>query len=282
MTPLRKRMIEDMEIRNLSSGTIAIYVRHVAAFATFFGKSPDKLGPDEIRTFQVSLRNRQLAWSTFNQAVCALRFFYNVTLGRNWIIAQIPYSKRERKLPVVLSQDEVKEFLNCIENQKHRCIFMTMYSTGVRISEALNIRITDIDRERGVILVRNGKGKKDRYVPMFPTLYEELKNYWKIYRPKTWLFERDKAAASPLSRVTPSVVAKMTREKFNFPKRVTPHTMRHSFATHMLEDGADLRRIQFILGHSSLSTTARYLHVVVNARQDIAHDLLASVVKVKK
>jgi len=274
-------MIEDMEIRNLAAATIEIYVRHVAAFAKYFDKSPDLLGPDEIRIFQVNLRNKQRSWSTFNQAVCALRFFYNVTLGRNWNIAYIPYGKQEKKLPVVLSREEVDEFLNCISNLKHRCIFMTMYSTGVRISEALNIRLTDIDRKRGVILIRNGKGKKDRYVPLFPSLYGELRSYWKIYRSETWLFERDRAS-KPMSRITPSVVAKTTREKHNISKHITPHTMRHSFATHMLELGVDLRRIQLILGHSSLSTTAKYLHIAVNTHHTKAPDLLAAVSKVQK
>ncbi|MCD4654532.1 site-specific integrase [bacterium] len=276
MTPLRKRMIEDMEIRNLSPVTIRTYVRQVATFAKYFGKSPDLLGPEEIRIFQVALLKKKVCLSTFTQAVCAIRFFYKVTLGSSWIITHIPFPKKEKKLPVVLSREEVKNFLSAISNQKHRSIFMTMYSTGVRVSEALNIQITDIDSERRVILIRNGKGNKDRYVPLFPSLLEELKNYWKIYRPQRWLFENREAR--PLTRTTPALVAKNTREKLNLSKRITPHTMRHSFATHMLENGTDLRRIQFMLGHSSLSTTAMYLHIAVNPRQmtDKAQDLLAS------
>lgn len=281
MTPLRKRMIEDMEIRNLSSVTMKIYVRHVATYAEYFNKSPEFLGAEEIRIFQLHLLKKKVCCSTFIQAVCALRFIYKETLGCDWTFTHIPYPKQEKKLPVVLSQEEVEKFLNGINNQKHRCIFMTMYSTGIRISEVLNIRITDIDRSRGVILIRNGKGKKDRYVPLFPTLYEELRNYWRIYRSKTWLFERDRDGGQ-LTRTTPAVVAKRTREALNLTKCVTPHTMRHCFATHMLESGSDLRRIQFILGHSSLSTTVKYLHIAVNVRQDRAHDLLASISKVQK
>jgi site-specific recombinase XerD len=265
MTPLRKRMIEDMQIRNLSPSTIKIYTQSVASIARYFGKSPELLGPEDIRAYQVYLVNeRKVSWSTFNQAVCALQFLYRKTLGRAWAVDSIPFPKRPKGLPVVLSREEVATFLQAAGNLKHRTILMTIYSTGLRIGEALNLLISDVDSKRNVIRIRLGKGKKDRYVPLFPTLLTELRNYCRAYKPRTWLFPR-RTADRPLTISAMERVCAEICGNIRSVKRITPHTFRHSFATHLLEAGTDLRTIQILLGHTSLSTTAIYLHVAVNA-----------------
>lgn len=281
ISPLRKRMIEDLEIRNYSPHTIDAYIRGVASFSRHFGKSPHLLGPEEIRTYQIFLIEQQKAsWATFNQTVCALRFFYQGTLRQDWMIPHIPYPKREKKLPVVLSVEEVATFLQAVDNLKHRTILMTIYATGLRISEALNLQNSDIDRERMVIRVRLGKGKKDRNVPLSQSLLTTLRDYWRVYRPELWLFQSQDTEL-PLTKSAVQRVCSQTRKKLNLSKPVSPHTLRHCFATHMLEAGTDLRTIQLILGHSSLSTTALYLHVAVNASQinQKAQDLLRNVIK---
>jgi len=278
MTPLRKRMIEDMQIRNLSASTIRIYAQAVASFARHFGKSPELLGPEEVRAYHVYLvKERKVSWSVFKQAVCALRFLYRKTLGKDWAVEHIPFPKHPRKLPVVLSTEEVATFLQAVDNLKHRTVLMTIYSTGLRIGETLNLLISDVDSKRNVILVRQGKGKKDRYVPLFPTLLAELRNYYRAYKPINWLFPGERADC-PLSISAIEQVCTHVCKNIEFKKHVTPHTLRHSFATHLLEAGTDLRTIQLILGHTSLNTTALYLHVAVNAHQltDKAQDLLGA------
>ena len=274
-------MIEEMQIRNLSPNTITAYVRAVANFAKHFGKSPAVLGPEEIRAYQVYLiKKKNASWSDYIQTVCALRFLYKKTLRRGWAIEHIPFPKKPKKLPTVLSVDEVATFLGAVPNLKQRTMLMTMYSSGIRVSEAVSLLVEDIDSKRMAICIRKGKGNKERYVPLFPTLLAALRAYWVVYRPTSWLFPNPRTG-EPLTRHTPEKVCTQTRKKLNFAKHVTPHTMRHSFATHLLEAGTDLRTIQLILGHASLSTTAIYLHVAVNAHQltDKAQDLLGVVAK---
>ncbi len=184
MTPLRQRMIEDLTIRNYSPRTIEVYVDHLAKFAQHFGQSPDRLGPAHIREFQVFLvQTKKASWSQYNQSVCALRFFYRVCLGKTWMIEHIPFPKQPKQLPVVLSREEVTRLFDALSNVKHRTILMTLYATGLRVSEALTLQIPDIDRERMLIRVRHGKGGKDRYVPLSETLLEQLRCYWRYYRP---------------------------------------------------------------------------------------------------
>ena len=279
MTMLRQRMIEDMQIRNLSPHTIDAYVRAVANFAQHFGKSPTLLGPEQIRGYQLFLvRQKRSSWSIFNQTVCALRLLYGTTLKKDWSISHIPFPKQPRKLPVVLSPGEVGTFLQALQNIKHRTLFMTLYSAGLRVSEVTQLLVSDIDSGRNVIRVRQGKGKKDRYVTLFPSLLEALRNYWRHCRPKPWLFP-GKPSDQPISRSAVERVCSQTRRKVNLTKPVTPHSFRHAYATHLLETGTDLRTIQVLLGHRSLSTTAVYLHVAVNAQQltDEAQDLLRAV-----
>jgi site-specific recombinase XerD len=266
MTPLRQRMIDDMRIRNLSPRTMEKYVDQVAKFARHFGKSPEHLGPEEIRTYLVGLLNRRKARSSLIQCVCALRFLYSVTLQRAWKDQYLPFPKKERHLPVVLSREEVRAFLAVPGSLKRRTLLLTLYATGLRVSECTNLQPTDIDSERMVVAVRQGKGRKDRYVPLSAKLLTALREYWKAALPKTWLFE----GPQPGKPITTSAVQKwcaLVRLEARLSKQVKPHTLRHCFATHLLEAGTDLRTIQILLGHRSLSTTAIYLHVATNASQ---------------
>jgi integrase/recombinase XerD len=281
MTTLRERMIQDMRIRNYSPHTVDAYVRCAAAFAKHFGKSPEYLGPKHVRCYQRYLvEERKIAWSRFNQTVCALRFLYRVTLDRDWMINHLPHPRGSRKLPVVLSLEELSAFLAAVKNLKHRTVLQTMYGAGLRISEALNLRIDDIDSQRGVLRISQAKGKKDRYAPLSPTVLDVLRAYWKAYRPTSWLFPGRSPDHSMTSRTIQSV-CKCAADKAGLSKPVTPHTMRHCFATHLLEAGTDLRTIQHLLGHRGMGTTAVYLHIagstVESARRSL--DLLGTVVQ---
>ena len=278
MTPLRMRMTEDLRIRNYSPRTIDTYVEAVARFARHFAKSPDTLGPEDVRAYQVFLvQQKRVSWCVFNQSVCALRFLYQVTLHKDWAITHIPFPKQPKKLPVVLSAREVSRFLRSVDNLKYRTALMTMYAAGLRISEALQLKVADIDSQRMVLRIQQGKGRKDRYVPLAPTLLTALRQYWSAYRPPCWLF----SGASPQRRLHESAVqhaCAAAAKKARIRKAVHPHTLRHCFATHLLEGGTDLRTIQLLLGHRSLNTTALYLHVAQKALQltDRARDLLAN------
>jgi integrase/recombinase XerD len=261
MTQLRQRMIEDMRIRNLSPRTIETYIYCVAAFAKYAGQSPDRLGLAHIREYQRYLvEEKKASWALFNQTVCALRFFYRVTLNRDWMVEHIPFPRTEKKLPIVLSPAELAAFFAAIPNLKHRTALQTMYGAGLRLSEALGLRVSDVDGERGMLRIAQGKGKKDRYVPLSTTLVHLLRVYWKAYKPTTWLFP----GKTPERRLSPTSIQKVCKPAAltaRLSKPVRTHTMRHCFATHLLEAGVDLRTIQLLLGHGSLSTTAIYLHV---------------------
>lgn len=268
MTALRQRMIEDMRIRNLARNTQKEYVRSVAAFAKHFGKSPDRLTPEDIRTYQLYLLDEKgLSPSSLNTAVCALRFFYHVTLGVDWDIQTIPYARKPKKLPVVLSRDEVAQLLGVVRDLKHRTVLMTAYAAGLRVSEVTRLRIRDIDSQRMCIRVVQGKGQKDRYVMLSKKLLVHLRRYWRDYRPQPWLFF-DRRRRGPLPTSTVQAVCKRARIGAGIQKPVTPHTLRHCFATHLLEAGTDLRTIQILMGHRSLSTTAIYLRVAIPNIQD--------------
>lgn len=266
MTVLRQKMIDDMRIRNFSPNTIRNYVLQVQKVAKHFWKSPERLGPEEVRNYLVSLVNQKVSWSTFIQTVCGLRFLYETTLRRKWMVEHIPFPKGEKKLPTVLSRSEVLAMFESTTNLKHRTILTTAYATGPRVSELCKLQGSDIDSKRMVILIRQGKGRKDRQVMLSPKLLVLLREYWKEYKLESWLFPgRDRS-----SSIAPATVQKITREaarRAKISKRVTPHTLRHSFATHLLEAGIDLRTIQMLLGHRSLETTAIYLHVAAQAIQ---------------
>lgn len=261
MTALRQRMIQDLQIRNYSPRTVDTYVRCVALFAKHFSRSPDQLGPEQIRAYQNFLvQTKKSSWSYFNQTVCALRFLYRVSLGRPELIEHIPFPKKERKLPVILSVEELSTFFGAIRNLKHRTCLKVLYATGLRLSEALNLRVEDIDSQRMTVRVRQGKGRRDRYVGLSPALVKVLREYWKVYRPKTWLF----AGKYPDHSLHPTAIQKAVvtaRRQSGITKSIHSHTMRHCFATHLLEAGTNLRTIQVLLGHASMSTTTIYLHV---------------------
>lgn len=261
MTPLRQRMIEDMRVRNLSIKTQKTYVERVAKFALYFGKSPELLGPEQIRTYLVYLvEEKKVSWSLHNQTVCALRFLYGVTLGREWSIEHIPHAKKEQKLPVVLSLEEVSRLFEAVKSIKYRAVLMTAYAAGLRLSEAVHLQVVDIDSKRMVIHIRQGKGRKDRYVMLSQRLLAVLRQYWKQARPPLWLF----AGRSPDKPVAATCVEKACRQAAiasGLKKTATVRSLRHSFATHLLEAGTDIRTIQMLLGHRSLTTTARYTHV---------------------
>lgn len=261
VTPLRQRMLDDMKLRNMSEGTQKRYVDAVAKFALFHHKSPDRLSLDDIRAYQLYLINeKKVSFSTLNIVVCALRFFYRATLHKEWVVEHVVYAKRGKKLPVVLSLDEVAQYLEPIANIKHRAMIMTAYATGMRRSEVACLTVPDIDSRRMVIRVAMGKGQKDRYVMLSPSLLVILRAYWRVVRPTHWLFP----GAKPDSHIQGAAIGKACAKAHRasgLEKKVSAHTLRHSFGTHMLEAGTNVRVIQVLLGHSSLATTTKYMHV---------------------
>jgi site-specific recombinase XerD len=261
MTALRKRMLEDLRIRNYAPTTVACYVRSVAEFAKHFNKPPDQLGPEEIRSWQLFLLNeKRVKLSTYIQAVCGLRFFYGNTLNRKIDIDRIPLPRYEKKLPVILSKAEVKALLEAPKNLGHRAILATMYGAGLRVSEVTSLKVSDLDRERRVIWVRGGKGHKDRQVMLAEPLREVLAAYWRWKRPTDWLFPGERPGTH-LSRETVFRNCRAAAQAAGIAKPVHPHSLRHAFATHLLDEGVNLLVIQALLGHAHLKTTARYLHL---------------------
>ncbi|HUE69799.1 MAG TPA: site-specific tyrosine recombinase/integron integrase, partial [Pirellulaceae bacterium] len=264
MTPLRKRMIEALELRGLSPKTVRVYIDCVARFANHFHKSPEQLGAEDVRTYLLYLvHERKVAWGTYKQALAALRFLYRWVLSQGDVVQDIRAPRPERRLPVVLSFEEVHRFFAAIHSFKHRTILMTAYAAGLRISEAVRLRVQDIDSQRMVIRVVQGKRNKDRYTLLSPLLLDMLRRYWWAARPKDYLFPgprgRRHVTASTLQRA-----CREAQQEAGLVKEVTPHTFRHSFATHLLEAGTDLRVIQELLGHASPRTTAIYTHVSTN------------------
>jgi len=261
ISPLRRRMIEDMTVRNLSPTTQGSYIHNVKKFRLHFGRSPDCLGLEDVRAYQVHLVSRGIAWATLNQVVSSLRFFYGVTLGRKDLPERIPYARRRKTVPVILSPEEVAAFLEAVESRRDRVALTTAYATGLRASEVLALRIHDIDSSRMVILVANGKGGKQRYVMLSPTLLGILRAYWDIERPRhPWLFP-GLGGEKPLDRCSLNAACTAAVEAAGLRKRATVHALRHAFATHLHEQGTDIRIIQALLGHNQLSTTARYVNV---------------------
>jgi site-specific recombinase XerD len=258
-------MTEDMQVRNLALNTQNCYVQQVSLFARHFDKSPVLLGPEDIRAYQVYLTNeKNLAPSSILIAVAALRFLYKVSLKKDWCFEDlIPAPKKPQTLPVVLSPEEVLHFLNCVGNTRHRAILSTCYAAGLRISEAIHLMPTDIDSQRMVIRVDQGKGQKDRYVMLSPRLLETLRSYYRAVRPNGWLFEGDVSGQS-INRSSVEQACQKARQLSGIRKPITPHSMRHAFAVHLLEAGTDIRTIQLLLGHRSLATTAKYLRIATS------------------
>ena len=265
MTPLRQRMLEDMQVRRLSPSTQETYVQAVARFARHFGRSPAHLGCEQIRAYQIHLTiERRLAPSSLVVAVSALRFLYRVTLKKRWTLDDvIPQPKRPRCLPVVLSPEEVVQFLDGVKAAKHRAILTTCYAAGLRISEAVRLTVSAIDSQRMVLRVANGKGQKDRYVMLSPKLLVVLRAWWQVERPRHWLFPGARPQ-TPITRGAVGLACRLAAHRASLAKPVSPHALRHAFAVHLLEAGTDLRTIQLLLGHRSLQTTAQYLRVATH------------------
>ena len=261
-TALTKRMAEDLLVRNLAQKTIDSYTYHVGRFATFVGKPIEEATVHDIRAFQLHMIEvRKVSWSAYNQAVCGLRFFYRVTLPRPWVVTMmIPYGKRPKKLPAVLGSDEVDRLLQCVSSIKHRTLLLTLYAAGLRLSEGAWLTIPDIDSKRMLLRVACGKGSKERLVPLSPRLLEALREYWKLIRSPKYLFPGNSFDA-PITFTTIQKVCKQAALKASILKDVTPHTLRHSYATGLLEAGVDLLTIGRLLGHKSFLTTMVYLHV---------------------
>ncbi len=264
MTTLRQRMIDDLKLRNYSPRTIEAYVSRIVAFAKFHRRSPEQLGPEDVRTFQMHMINAGTSWSLFNQTVCALKFLYRVTLRVPWPVEQIPYGRKPRPLPVVLSQDEVVRLIEAVPQAVHRMALLTAYAAGLRISETMALRVEHIDSARMLIHVEQGKGQKPRLVPLSEVLLRRLRTYWRDQRPRvpgsTWLFPSDDPT-KPVHATTIEKACQRARVTAGLSKHATPHTLRHCYATHALEAGVDLRTVQALLGHANLSTTAIYTHV---------------------
>ena len=259
-TPLRRRMIEDMTIRNLSPTTQASYVHWVKSFAVHIGRSPDQAGSEDVRAFQLHLVRRKIAWATLNQAVSGLRFFFGITLGRSDLPVRIPYARKAKTLPVVLGADTVGRLLEAVDDLTCRVALATAYATGLRTSEVVAIRIEHIETERKLIRVACGKGSKDRYVPLSPGLHTLLRAYWKVARTRPFLF-MDDARTGPLTTAALNAAIKDAAAKIGVAEVISVKTLRHCFATHLLEQGTDIRVIQVLLGHAQVTTTARYTKV---------------------
>lgn len=260
MTPLRQRYIDDLRLKNFSPKTIKVYVHAVARFARHFARSPEQLSQEDVRNYLVHLIERGVARSTGVLVRNALRHLYTDILGRPDCVEKLPRPKREQRLPVVLSQEEVRRLFATVTNLKQKALFMVAYDAGLRLSEIINLRIEDLDSQRMVIRIRQGKGKKDRYARLTPGLLKLLREYWQAYRPKTLLFP-GATSDKPYDLATPGQLLKKACRKAGITKRVSMHTLRHTFATHLLEAGTNLRVIQQLLGHEKIQTTCVYTHI---------------------
>jgi integrase/recombinase XerD len=266
VTHLRKLMLEELQRRNYSEETIRSYIHAVEDFSRRFDCPPDRLGPRHIREYQAELfQKRKLSSGTVVIRLAALRFFYTKTLRRAWSVADTPYPKRSHRLPAILSQEEVAQLIDAASTAFHRTLLMTLYATGARNAELTRLKFSDVDSKRMVIHIQGGKGRKDRDVMLSPRLLEELREHWHRLRrkPRVWLFpgNHDHCADHPIDTKTVWHACQQAAKRAGIQKGVHPHTLRHCFATHLLEDGADLRTIQILLGHHDLKETALYLHL---------------------
>jgi integrase/recombinase XerD len=257
-------MLEELQRRNFSAHTIRYYIRTVEDFARHFNRPPDRLGPQHIREYQAELfQKRKLSPGTVAIRLAALRFFYIKTLKKSWSIAETPYPKKTRRLPTILSQKEVEQLIHAARTQRERILLMTLYATGARNAELTHLKATDIDSQRMVVHIRGGKGRKDRDVMLSPKLLTALRTLWRYYHRKssTWLFPSNYCKDRPIDVKTVWYACQKAAQRAGIQKRVHPHTLRHCFATHLLEAGTDLRAIQLLLGHQDLKETTLYLHL---------------------
>jgi integrase/recombinase XerD len=266
MTHLRKMMLEELERRNYAQTTTRLYLSTIEDFARYFKRPPDQLGPEHIRQYQAYLfRERKLAARTVTQRLAALRFFFIQTMKKPWSVADTPYPKKARHLPSILSPEEVALLIDSAQTPFHRMVLMTLYGTGVRRAELTRLQIPDIDSRRMVIHIRGGKGRQDRDIMLSPILLVALRDYWRGLKrkPTSWLFPGGRWHTAP-HPITPKAVwyaCQKAAQHAGLQNRVHPHTLRHCFATHLLENGADLRTIQLLLGHHDLRETSIYLHL---------------------
>jgi site-specific recombinase XerD len=272
ISPLRRRMIEDMNVRGFMPKTQQCYIRAVREFTAFFGRSPDQAEAEDIRRYQVHLRDRGTSASSMNAAVSGLRFFFTVTLDRPGAVARMITVKHPRKLPVVLSPGEVAAMLQAAPDLKYRAALSVAYAAGLRASEVIALKPGDIDSTRMVIRVEQGKGRKDRYVMLSPALLELLRDWWRAARPQGWLFP-GRPPVNPMSTRQLSRACRTAAELAGLDKPVSLHTLRHSFATHLLEQRVDIRVIQVLLGHAKLTTTALYAQVATRTIRDVQSPL---------
>jgi integrase/recombinase XerD len=262
MTKLRERMIGDLKLRNFSETTINTYTRIVEDFAVFFHRSPEQLGPEQVRQYLLrAIEDKKLAWSTYQVQRAALKFIYTKTLKRPWFDLEIPKPKVKRKLPRVLSPEDIQQVLNATMNLKHRAIIATLYGAGLRRAEVRTLKVSDIDGQRMVIHVRDGKGHVPREVTLSPKLLGLFRIYWRWRKPKDWLFPSACSRDRPINLSAIYIICENAAKAAGLKKAFNPHILRHSYATHLLEAGTDLRVIQLLLGHADLQTTAKYLHV---------------------
>ena len=262
MTALRDKMTRDMKVRGFSPKTLSAYLSAVKGLATHYGKSPEILNKDEVLDYLIYLQEgRKLAWTSCNVAVCGIRFFYSVTMDNHSMALSIPRRRTRKRLPVVYSMEEVRRIIDAPRNMKHRILLMVAYSAGLRVGELVNLKPEHIDSQRMAIQVVQGKGNKDRYTLLAESLLEELRAYWKAYQPSVWLFPSPRNPAEPINISTVQKVFQTAKKRAGVKRKGGIHTLRHCFATHLLEAGCDIRRIQALLGHKSVTTTMVYLHV---------------------
>jgi integrase/recombinase XerD len=263
ISPLRQRMIEDMRIRNLSRATQQSYLYAVARFSRHFDRSPNRLGMEQVRAYQLHLVAQKHSWSHINQVACALRFFYGITLGDKEAFERIVNGREPEKLPPVLSPEEIARFLEAVAGLRNRVALTTAYAAGLRIGEVARLKVEAIDSKRMLIHIVNGKGGKDRYAMLSPRLLEILRSYWRRGRPGLWLFPGQEPGGH-VSTGALQDACRTARRRAKISKPVTAHSLRHSFATHLLEGGTDIRIIQVLLGHVDLSSTSRYAQVATS------------------
>src|SRR6266496_483231 len=268
MSPLRRRMIEDMTIRKFAPKTQHDYVQRVKNFAVFLGRSPDTASFEDVRRYQLHLAASGAGVPTLNQSVATLRFFFRVTLGRGDIVNHTQFVHEPRKLPVVLSPEEVARFLDAAPGLKYKAALSVAYGAGLRVSEVVALKVSDIDSKRMVIRIEQGKGHKDRYVMLSPICLELLRDWYRIARPQGWLFPGQNPA-NPMTTRQLTRACHAAAHMAEITKRVTPHTLRHSFATHLLEQNIDIRVIQVLLGHAKLDTTALYARCQIRTKQTL-------------
>jgi integrase/recombinase XerD len=272
ISPLRRRMIEDMTVRNFVEKTRNDYIRHVRSFTAFLDRSPDTAVAEDLRRFQLHQTQTGVRPPSINGSVAALRFFFTVTLDRPEMARHLTFVREPRKMPAVLSPEEVARLLEAAPGVKYKAALSVAYGAGLRVSEVATLKVSDIDSERMMLRVEQGKGRKDRHAMLSPVLLELLRDWWQIARPIAWLFPgRD--PVRPISTRQLNRACHAAAVMAQIGKRVTPHTLRHSFATHLLEQNTDIRVIQVLLGHSKLETTALYTHIATNTIRAVTSPL---------